>query len=200
MLNQVTTDMNWLSILIHALYLLFLVFGLVFKKLRTVLFSALLLILSATASVISIIYLIIPNILIFVTFFVLTLIPLVKKELIFDLVELKSINKVIGFIAIVFSFYYLHWVEKPILLNALIYSPLGIVNCPTMLAFCGLLCFLKKPGSFYLEYFAASVTLYFGFFGIMRLGAYIDIVLVAVAMFLIIRKTSLLPINRFYIV
>jgi hypothetical protein len=111
-----------------------------------------------------------------------------------------SINKVIGFIAIVFSFYYLHWVEKPIFLNALIYSPLGIVNCPTMLAFCGLLCFLKKPGSFYLEYFAASVTLYFGFFGIMRLGAYIDIVLVAVAMFLIIRKTSLLPINRFYIV
>jgi hypothetical protein len=98
MLNQVTTDMNWISILIHALYLLFLVFGLVFKKLRTVLFSALLLILSATASVISIIYLIIPNILIFVTFFVLTLIALVKKELIFDLVELKSIKALIRFI------------------------------------------------------------------------------------------------------
>jgi len=67
-----------------------------------------------------------------------------------------------------------------------------------MLAFCGFLCFLKTPGSFFLEFFVASVTLYFGFFGIMRLGAYVDIVLVATAMFLIIRMASFIDIKRFY--
>lgn len=198
MLNQLTTDMYKLSIVMHGIYLLFFVLGFIFRKLRNALFSALLLILSATASIISIKYLIIPNILIFVTFFALTLIALIKKELDFDFTGLKLINKVIGFTAIFFAFYYLHWVEKPIFLNALVYSPLGIVNCPTMVAFCGFLCFLKKPGTLLLEFFVASVTLYFGFFGVMRLGAYVDIVLIAAAIFLIIRKASLLNINRFY--
>ena len=190
MLNQVTKDTSFLAVVIHGIYLVLIILGLAIKKLRNILFSALLLILSGTAAVISIRYEILPNIIIFITFFILTIIAIIKKELNFDFKKLPLINKVIGIIAIFFGFYYLHWVPEPLFLNALIYSPLGIVNCPTMVAICGLLCFLKKPGSFPLEFFVAGVTLYFGFFGIMRLGAYIDIVLIVAAMFLILRMAS----------
>jgi len=164
MLQQVTKDTSFLAAVMHGIYLALLILGLILKKLRNIIFAALLLILSGTASAVSIKYLIPPNIIIFITFFILTIFALINKELDFDFTQLKPINKIIGFVAIVFGFYYLHWVEEPLFLNALIYSPLGIVNCPTMVAFCGFLCLLKKPGSIFLEFFVASVTLYFGFF------------------------------------
>ncbi|MCD4741990.1 MAG: hypothetical protein K8R67_05865 [Desulfobacteraceae bacterium] len=198
MLQQVTKDTSFLAAVMHGIYLALLILGLILKKLRNIIFAALLLILSGTASAVSIKYLIPPNIIIFITFFILTIFALINKELDFDFTQLKPINKIIGFVAIVFGFYYLHWVEEPLFLNALIYSPLGIVNCPTMVAFCGFLCLLKKPGSIFLEFFVASVTLYFGFFGIMRLGAYIDIVLIITGMFLIIRMTSRLDYKQFF--
>jgi len=198
MLHQVTKDTSFLAAVIHGIYFVLIILGLIIKNLRNALFPALLLILSGTACVISIKYLIPPNIIIFITFFILTAFAWINKELDFDFAELKPINKIIGFIAIIFGFYYLHWVEKPLFLNALIYSPLGIVNCPTMVAFCGFLCLLKKPGSLFLEFFVASVTLYFGFFGIMRLGAYVDIVLISAGMFLIIRMASRLNYKQFF--
>ncbi|MCK5096485.1 MAG: hypothetical protein KAR45_00185, partial [Desulfobacteraceae bacterium] len=111
MLHQVTRDTSFLAAIIHGIYLVLVVLGLIFIKLRNVIFATLLLILSGTASVISIKYLIAPNIIIFVTFFILTVSALMKKELNFDFTQLKLINKIIGFIAIVFGFYYLHWVE-----------------------------------------------------------------------------------------
>ena len=198
MLQQVTKNTSFLAAVMHGIYLVLLILGLIFIKLRNIMFSSLLLILSGTASVVSIKYLIPPNIIIFITFFILTISALIDKELDFDFTELQPINKIIGFVAIIFGFYYLHWVEEPLFLNALIYSPLGIVNCPTMVAFCGFLCLLRKPGSLFLEFFVASVTLYFGFLGVMRLGAYVDIVLIITGMFLIIRMTSRLDYKQFF--
>ena len=198
MLTQITKDMHIWAITMHAVYLILILVGIILKKIRNIVFPILMLILSASATIISIKYMIIPNVIIFATFFILTLIAFVRKELDFDFVSLKPINKVIGSIALVFAFYYLHWVENPLFLKAIFYSPLGIVNCPTMLAFCGLLCFLKQPASKYLEFFVASITLYFGFLGIMRLGAYIDIVLIITALFIIIRKSSFLDSKIYY--
>jgi hypothetical protein len=198
MLTQITKDMHIWAITMHAVYLILILVGIIFKKIRNIVFPILMLILSASATVISIMYMIIPNVIIFATFFILTLIAFVRKELDFDFVSLKPINKVIGSIALVFAFYYLHWVENPLFLKAIFYSPLGIVNCPTMLAFCGFLCFLKQPGSKYIEFFVASITLYFGFLGIMRLGAYIDIILIITALFILIRKSSFLDSKIYY--
>ena len=81
MLNQVTRDTSFLAMIIHGVYLVLLILGLVFRKLRNSMFSVLLLILSGTASVISVKYFIIPNIIIFVTFFILTVSALIKKVL-----------------------------------------------------------------------------------------------------------------------
>ena len=198
MLTQITQDMHIWAITMHAVYLTLVLIGVIFNKIRNIVFPILMLILSASATVISIMYMIYPNVIIFVTFFILTLIAFVRKELKFDFVSLKPINKIIGIIALVFAFYYLHWIEKPLFINAIFYSPLGIVNCPTMLAFSGFLCFLKQPGSKYLEFFVASVTLFFGFFGVMRLGAYIDIVLIIASLFILMRKASYLNSKNFY--
>ena len=197
-LTQITNDMHIWAMTMHAAYLILILIGVIFKEIRNIVFPTLMLILSASATVVSILYMIIPNVIIFATFFVLTLIAFVHKELNFDFASLKPINKVIGVIALAFAFYYLHWVENPLFINAIFYSPLGIVNCPTILAFCGFLCFLKQPGSKYLEFFVASITLYFGFFGIMRLGAYIDIFLIITAVYIIIRKASFLDSKYFY--
>jgi hypothetical protein len=84
----------------------------------------------------------------------------------------------------------LHWVEAPVWLNGLIFSTLGAVNCPTMLTVCGFLCLSEEPRSALLEATVALATLYFGFFGLFRLGAYIDVVLIICALFLIVRLSA----------
>lgn len=190
MLHRVTEETSLLAAIIHGIYLALIVTGFAIKKWRNALFSALLLILSGTASIISIVYVIPPNIIIFVAFFILTIVAIKNGELDFGFSELTRVNRIFALASITLGFYYLHWVKAPIFLNALIYSPLGIVNCPTMVAFCGLLCLLKKRGSLHLEFFVSVTTLYFGFFGVMRIGAYIDIGLIAVGMFLIVRLAS----------
>ena len=113
-----------------------------------------------------------------------------------ELENLKPVNLFFGIIGMVFGFWYLHWVESPIWLNALYNSPLGVVNCPTMVTICGFLCLTEKPRSVMLETTVALITLYFGFFGVFRLGAYIDIMLIICALFLILRLGSYLVPER----
>jgi hypothetical protein len=62
-----------------------------------------------------------------------------------------------------------------------------------MLAVCGLLCMSKESVSAHREAFVGAITIYFGFFGIMRLGAYIDVVLVMVAAYLLARNAVRVP-------
>jgi hypothetical protein len=89
---------------------------------------------------------------------------------------------------LIFGFWYLHWVESPVWLNALLYSPMGVINCPTMLTICGFLCLTQEPRSVVLETVVALTTLYFGFFGLFRLGALIDAAQIVCALFLIMRS------------
>ncbi len=158
-----------------------------FKKYRNIVFFSFIAFLSLSAAVISIKYMIFPNIIMFATIFVLIIYAYLKKELIFEFEDITSVNKYFGILGLIFGFWYLHWVESPILLNALLYSPLGSVNCPTLLTISAFLCLTAKPRSVMLESVVALFTLYFGFFGIFLLGAYVDIVLVLCALFLIFR-------------
>lgn len=190
MLEEVTSGTKIFSLIAHALFLVVIVSGLIFKKIRNILFSLFIAFISFSAAVISIKYMIIPNIIIFTIFFILIVNAYFKKELNFELKNIAPINLMFGIIGIVFGFWYLHWVDSPVWLNALLYSPLGAVNCPTMAAICGFLCLTKKPRSIILEITVALITLYFGFFGIFRLGAYVDVVLIICALFLIVRLSS----------
>jgi hypothetical protein len=187
MLSNVTNQLRIFSAIVHILFLLVIVTGLVFKKIRGTLFFLFIAFLSLSSTIIAVKYMILPNIIIFTMFFGLIINASFKKQLNFELENLKPVNLFFGIIGMVFGFWYLHWVESPVWLNALFYSPLGVVNCPTMLTICAFLCLTVKPRSVILETTVALITLYFGFFGLFRLGAYVDIVLIICALFLVLR-------------
>jgi hypothetical protein len=127
---------------------------------------------------------------IFAMFFVLILHAYFTKTLNFSLKNIPPADLLFGILGLVFGFWYLHWVESPAWLNAFLYSPLGVVNCPTMVTLCGFLILSRKPRSALLEAAVSLTTLYFGFFGILRLGAYVDAVLIVCSLFLIVRWGS----------
>ena len=180
------------SVVAHILFLTVFVVGLVLKKIRTVLFTFFIALISLSALVVAVAYMILPNIIIFAMFLGFIVHAYLKKKLNFELKNIAGTNVFFGIVGLVFGFWYLHWVESPIWLNALLYSPLGIVNCPTMVTVCAFLCLTKKPRSVFLEATVAGTTLYFGFFGIFLLKAYVDVVLIACAMFLLLRLGSYL--------
>ena len=192
MLTHVTAQVKTFSVITHIIFLAVIVMGLIFRKIRNSLFFLFIAFLALSATIISIIYMILPNILIFGMFFGLIINAYLRKQLNFELKNQKPVNLAFGIIGIVFGFWYLHWVDSPVCLNALLYSPLGAINCPTMVTICGFLCLTAKPRSVVLEATVALITLYFGFFGIFRLGAYVDIVLIVCALFMILRLGSYL--------
>ncbi len=190
MLSNVTRELTAFSVFVHVIFLAVMAMGLMVKKTRNILFCSFIAFLSLSATAVSIKYVILPNIIIFATIFALIMIAYFRKELNFNFEDITPVNKYFGIAGLIFGFWYLHWVESPIWLNALLYSPLGSVNCPTLLTISSFLCLTAKPRSVMLESVVAIITLYFGFFGLFRLGAYVDIVLIISALFLIVRSAS----------
>jgi hypothetical protein len=192
MLENISKEVKSYSVFVHILFLGVVALGLLIEKIRNSLFSLFIAFLSLSATIISIKYLIAPNIIIFGMFFVLIIHAYFTKKLNFGLKNIGSVNLFFSIIGLVFGFWYLHWVQAPVWLNAFLYSPLGVVNCPTMVTVCGFLCLSQKPRSDILEAAVALITLYFGFFGIFKLGAYVDVALILCGLFLIVRLSSYL--------
>ncbi|MHA1188401.1 MAG: hypothetical protein ACTSSK_16345 [Candidatus Heimdallarchaeota archaeon] len=188
MLLEVTSNLKTYFIVTHALFLATLLIGMPFRKIRKYVFFGYVLFLSLSAAVVSIVYAIIPNILIFILFSALIIYSFATRKMNFDLKEVSIVNWILGVSALIIGFGYLHWVDDPIWLNALLYSPLGGVNCPTMIALCGFFLLQSKPRSHLLDFVVGFVTCYFGFFGIFRLGAYVDVALVICGGFLFIKS------------
>jgi hypothetical protein len=192
MLETVSRETRSYSTFMHILFLAVIGVGLAVNRMRNSLFSFFIAYLSLSATVIAVMYAIVPNVIVFGTFFVLILHAYFSKNLNFDFDHITPASVLFGALGLIFGFWYLHWVESPVWLNALVSSPLGVVNCPTMATLCGFLCLSRKPRSAMLEAFVALMTLYFGFFGIFRLGAYVDVALILCALFLIVRLGSCL--------
>ena len=195
MLEAVSRETRSYSTFMHLLFLAVIGLGLAAKRMRNTLFSFFIAFLSLSATVIAVMYAIVPNVVIFGTFFALILHAWFSKSLNFDFEHIAPVSVSFGTLGLIFGFWYLHWVESPVWLNALVSSPLGVVNCPTMATICGF-CFLslsRKPRSAMLEATVALMTLYFGFFGIFKLGAYVDVTLILCALFLIVRLGSYVP-------
>ncbi len=190
LLENVSREVKGLSAFVHLLFLAVLGLGILIEKVRNSLFSLFMAFLSLSATVVSVKYVIVPNIIIFGMFFVLVIQAYLTKKLTFDLKNIGSVNLFFGILGLVFGFWYLHWVESPVWLNAFVFSPLGAVNCPTMAALSGFLCLTQKPRSAVLETAVGLITLYFGFFGIFRLGAYVDVALILCGLFLIVRLSA----------
>jgi hypothetical protein len=198
MLAEIAGEMKNFSAFVHLLFIAVLIVGLIFEKVRRPLFSFFMAFVCLSATLVAIVYGLLPNIIIFAIFFVLILNAYFRKKLDFNFGHIKSINIFFGIAAMLFGFWYLHWVEAPVWLNALLYSPLGAVNCPTMLVVTGFLCLNNKPRSVMLEATVALTTLYFGFFGVFLLGAYVDVVMIICALFLIVRLGSFLSYEGYF--
>lgn len=196
MILEATSALKIYYIVTHALFLVTLAVGFPLKRIRKYIFFGYILFLSVSAFIVSIIFVIVPNIVIFSLFTNLIIYAFINKKINFDLKEVSIAGWIFGIIALIFGFWYLHWIDDPIWLNALLYSPLGGINCPTMIAVCGFLILQSKPRSHLLDFVIGFITCYFGFFGVFRLAAYVDISLIICGGFLVVR--SIMDIMKFW--
>ena len=187
MLAGISSDLTIFSVFSHVLFLIVIATGLLVKKYRNLGFFSFIAFLSLSAAVISTYYMALTNIIAFGTILVLILYAWHNRELNFEFDKITPVTKFFGVLALVFGFWYLHWVESPVWLNALLYSPLGSVNCPTLITICGFLCLTAKPRWVMLDLVVALFTLFFAVYGILFLGAWVDIVLILCALFLLCR-------------
>ncbi|MCE7749008.1 MAG: hypothetical protein GPJ51_11460 [Candidatus Heimdallarchaeota archaeon] len=184
-LTLISSQLKYYFLAMHIVMILLLGTGIVWKRFRNKIFFVMLFLLSLSSTVVSSIYIVIPNIIFFGVITVLVLLAFVSKKLKFDLENAKILDWIFSSIGLLFGFWYLHWVEPPIALNALLYSPLGGVNCPTLVMLSALLILSKKPKPVMLTVFVGALTIYFGFFGMIMLGAYVDIALILCGLYLI---------------
>ena len=186
MLSVVAGDLAMLALFMHAAFLAVLTAGLLLPNARDRLFGGFMGLLAASAAGVALFYLILPNILLFGLYFALVLHGLWRGELGWDLSKTSAADRVFGLMGLIFGFWYLHWVQSPLMLNALLFSPLGVVNCPTMLTISGFLCLADKRPPV-LELVSGQVCVYFGLFGIFQLGAYVDVALLACGAYQLVR-------------
>ena len=184
-LTLISSQLKYYFLAMHILMILLLGIGIVWKRYRNQIFFVMLFLLPLSSTVVSSIYVVIPNIIFFGVITVLVLLAFVSKKLKFDLENAKILDWIFSSIGLIIGFWYLHWVEAPIALNALLYSPLGGVNCPTLVMMTALLILTKKPKPNMLSSFVGVLTMYFGFFGMIMIGAYVDIALILCGMYLV---------------
>jgi len=185
-LVQTTNDFKGLSLVNHLLLILIISGGIFWKKGRNILFALFMIHLSIGVFISAFKHNIPSNYFYFPV--VAGLIGYASKtqKMRFDFNALSLQNKIIGSIALWGGFWYLALVESPVWINALIYSPVGVVNCPTMLALCGFLILNSEHRNRFrfLEYFVICGALFFGGLGLLTMNVYFDVILVAVALYM----------------
>lgn len=186
MLTMVVGGLKNYALLMHLAMLAALAAGLLIARARIPIFAGLMALLAGSAMLIALINFILPNILIFGLYLALILLAFLGNQLDWDSSQLKPADWFAGVIGLVFGFWYLHWVESPIMLNALLYSPLGIINCPTKLTISGLL-ILSSQRPAILDFTTGLVSTCFGLYGIILLAAYVDVALVLCGLYQLAR-------------
>lgn len=185
-LVQTTNDFKGLSLVNHLLLLLIIFASVFWKKGRNILFALFMIHLSIGVFISAFKHHIPSNYFYFPVVAGLIGYASIKRKMRFDFNALSLQNKIIGPIALLGGFWYLALVESPVWVNALIYSPVGVVNCPTMLALCGFLILNSEYRNRFrfLEYFVICGTLFFGGLGLLTMNVYFDVFLVAVALYM----------------
>jgi hypothetical protein len=196
MLQKASLDLKNYAVIVHILFIFIFLTGIFLKKIRNIIFPILMIYLSISATVVAVLYKLLPNIIIYGLYCVLIFFSLIKKEFDFEFKKISWLSLIFGLFGIIMGFWYLHWIEKPIMLNALFFSPVGILNCPTMITICGFLILNTNSKLYLLEFVVGLSTLWIGFFGIFALDAYIDIFLIIVALFILMRIGYYLSFNK----
>ena len=101
-----------------------------------------------------------------------------------------------GLIFLIFGFIYPHFLESRSWISYLYASPMGLIPCPTLSAFIGITLMLKGFGSKKFMLSASLIGLFYGIFGVLRLKVYLDVVLIAGALFMLIFAFSIKNIKQ----
>jgi len=163
-LVRTTHDFKVLSVVNHILFILIILGGFFSEKMRKMLFVLFMIYLSVGVFISAFRHDIFPNYIYFPAVVGLIVYAAKTQKIRFDYNALSLQDKIIGGVALLASFWYLALVESPVWANALIYSPVGVVNCPTVLAICGFLILNSEHGnrSHLLEFFVICGALFFG--------------------------------------
>jgi hypothetical protein len=86
--------------------------------------------------------------------------------------------QVIGILMIVFGLIYPHFITGDPLLKYLYASPAGLIPCPTLSIVIGILLVFSGLGSQSITLTLTAFGLFYGFFGVLKLGVYLDTFLV----------------------
>jgi hypothetical protein len=185
-LVNTTRDMKGLSLVNHILFIIVFLSSFLWKKSRKVIFTLFMIYLCIVAFISAFKYNIVGNYFYFPIVICLIIYAILTAKIKFDFTKLTLTDKILGSLALIGSFWYLALVESPVLLNALSYSPVGVVNCPTVLALCGFLILNteKKNRSHPLEFVVICGALFFGGLGLLTMNVYFDIALVTMALYM----------------
>lgn len=193
-ISQISRLFNFISyvfrpyaLLIHVIFLTVVILSFIFKKVKDELFIGLVSSIAFTTAIIAIFFMLISDAIIFLSIGILALIAYFTNQIKWDFHEVPNADLLFGMIGIVFGFWYLHWTEEPIYLNALFLSAMGILNSPSLFIICGFLCLSKEPRSKMLEASVIFAAFWYGILGVFFLGNYINSILILLAFFLSIR-------------
>ncbi len=182
-LVNTTRDMQWLSLVNHIIFILVLCSSFVLNKSRNIIIPTFMIYLCVGVFASTFKHNIFINYFYFPLLIGLILHAFLTKKLNFNYSALKTQDKIFGILAILGSLWYLALVDSPVPVNALLYSPVGVVNCPTTLALCGFL-ILNTNRSLFLELAVICGAIFFGGLGILTMSVYYDILLVSMGLFL----------------
>lgn len=111
--------------------------------------------------------------------------PLANVIVKWDLISIS------GLVMIIFGFVYPHFLEEAAFYNYLYAAPLGLIPCPTLSVFIGITLLFHGFYSKKWMMSAALIGLFYGIFGVLRLKVYLDVVLIAGALLLLVSSISL---------
>lgn len=185
-LVQATNNFKVLSVINHVLLILVILGGYFLVKERKILYALFMIYLCVCAMICGFTNGIYLNCLYFPAVAGLTVHATLSGKMRFDFKSLSLQDKIVGSIALVGSFWYLALVESPVYINALIYSPIGVVNCPTTLALCGFLILNSeyRNRSRPLEFLVICGALFFGGLGFLTMSVYYDIILISAGLYM----------------
>ncbi len=181
-----TDHFKTFSMINHLLLIIVILGGYFWTARRNVLYLSFMIYLCACAAICGFIEGIYLNCLYFPAIAGLIVYAALTGNLRFDSGGLSVPEKIAGGAALAGGFWYLALVQSPVYVNALMYSPLGIVNCPTTLTLCGFLILNteKEHRPLHLEIFVICGALFFGSLGVLTMAVYFDIVLISAALFI----------------
>lgn len=93
----------------------------------------------------------------------------------------------LGALLIIFGWVYPHFIETSNWFKYLYAAPMGLIPCPTLSITIGFALLINRASIKIWSLFLAFIGLFYGLFGFFRLGVYIDAVLIAGALILLIQ-------------